>query len=201
MITTEAILGVKRFATPLKLVGIGFLAYHCATTDVSFKPIWVAIYVGLTLLLANVCVAVEFLIDRLRPTNKKRCGEFTTAERLWVGRIGAQGKRLRRNPWLFLLIAGEDGFFFLPLLYLGITPVTAIAAAAPFTLLHYRDKPNSDLPATFLLSVANVLIVLPHGILPMVIGHYLLDATVIGMSPVLKKWVESDQRVHSLQSS
>ena len=190
----DAILKVKRFATPLKVVGITFLGYHCVTADVRFNPIWVAVYVGVTFLLANACVGVEFLINKMRPQQKEGVKNFTPEERQCVGKMDAQGHRIRRNPLLLLLIAGEDGFFFLPLLYIGITPATAIAAAAIFTLMHYRDKPNSALAGTFIFTVANVFIVLPHGILPMVLGHFILDVTAFGMAPVLKKWVEADQR-------
>ena len=59
--------------------------------------------------------------------------------------------------------------------------------------MHYQDKPNSALVGTFLFTAANAFIVLPHGILPMVLGHYILDAAAFGMAPVLKKWVEKDQ--------
>ena len=41
--------------------------------------------------------------------------------------------------------------------------------------------------------IGNVLIVLPHGIVPMVIGHYIVDVAAFSMAPVLKKWVESGQ--------
>jgi hypothetical protein len=193
MIVTDAILKVKRLAAPLKVVGIIFLGYHCVTADVRFNPVWVAVYVGVTFLLANACVGVEFLINKMSSRKRKGVDNFTPEERQCVGKMDAQGHRIRRNPWLFLLIAGEDGFFFLPLLYIGITPATATAAAAIFTLMHYRDKPNSALAGTFIFTVANVLIVLPHGILPMVLGHSILDATAFGMAPVLKKWVETAQ--------
>jgi hypothetical protein len=193
MIATDAILRVKRLAMPLKVAGIIFLGYHCVTADVRFNPIWVAVYVGMTFLLANAVLGVEFLVNKMRSQKKDGLDNFTPEERQCVGKMYSQGHRIRRNPWLFLLIAGEDGFFFLPLLYIGINPATAIAAAALFALMHYHDKPNSALTGTFLFTMANVLIVLPHGILPMVLGHYILDATAFGMAPVLKKWVEADQ--------
>jgi len=191
--TTDAILKVKRLAIPLKVAGIVFLAYHCATADVNFNPVWVAVYVGVTFLVTNACVGVEFLINKMRSQKKESPDNFTPEERWCVGKMNAQGQRIWRKPWLFLLIAGEDGFFFLPLLYLGINPATAIAASAIFALMHYQDKPNSALVGTFLFTAANVLIVLPHGILPMVLGHFILDATAFGMAPVLRRWVEVDQ--------
>lgn len=194
MKTTDAILTVKRLSTPMKLVGIGLLAHHCATADVRFNPIWVAVYVGVAVLIANVCVAGEFVINKVTPTKKHRRFEVTPAEQRCIGNMDAQCRRLRRNPLMFLLIAGEDGFFFLPLLYAGISPATAIAASAIFTLMHYRDKPNTALVGTFLFTATNVLIVLPHGILPMILGHYVLDATAYSMAPLLKKWLEADQR-------
>jgi hypothetical protein len=194
MIATDAILRVKRLATALKVAGIMFLGYHCVTADVRFNPVWVAVYVGVTFLLANACVGVEFLVNRMRSQTSESLDGLTPEERQCVRKMDAQGHRIWRNPRLFLLIAGEDGFFFLPLLYLGINPATAIAAAALFALMHYRDKPNFALAGTFLITAANVLIVLPHGILPMVFGHCILDATAFGMVPVLRKWVGTDQR-------
>ena len=193
MITTDIILRAKRLATPIKYVGLAFLAYHCATADVRFNPVWVAVYVGMSLLLVNACVAVKFLISKMRPTEKHSPDNITPEVRRCVVKMEAQSHCIRRKPWLFLLIAGEDGFFFLPLLYIGINPVTAIAASAIFALMHYRDKPNTTLVGIFLFTAANVLIVLPHGILPMVLGHFILDTIAISIAPMLKKWVETDQ--------
>lgn len=190
---TDAILRLKRLAIPMKVVGLGFLAYHCATADVRFNPIWVAVYIGVAMLLVNACVAVDAIISRIRPKKHDNRGALTAEEIVCVDKMDDQSRHIWRKPWLFLLIAGEDGFFFLPLLYLGVNPAIAVVAAAIFTLMHYQDKPNYTLVGTFLFITTNVLIVLPHGILPMVIGHIILDATAFSMTPILKKWVSADQ--------
>jgi hypothetical protein len=58
----------------------------------------------------------------------------------------------------------------------------------------------SALADIFLFSAVNAWIVLPHGILPMVFGHFILDASAFMVVPTLKKWVEEDQKEKNLLS-
>jgi hypothetical protein len=62
-----------------------------------------------------------------------------------------------------------------------------------FTVMHYKDKPNAALIGTLLVATLNCLVVLPHGILPMVIGHLLIDGVAFGMAPTMHKWIRQDR--------
>jgi len=195
----DAILKVKRLASPIKLIGMAFLAFHCATTDVRFNPIWILVYVAVAFTIANAFVAIEFLIKflmrRFHPLKEKgpNNASFTAEEYRCIRQISGLAQNLRAKPWKFVLIAGEDGFCFLPLLYVGITVPAVIVASAFFSAMHYRDKPLSALAGIFLFSAVNVWIVLPHGILPMVLGHFILDASAFMVMSALIKRVKDDQ--------
>lgn len=53
--------------------------------------------------------------------------------RLVLNRIDSS---MKAEPWRLLLIPSEDGFFLLPLLYIGITPLSASIAAALFAAVY-----------------------------------------------------------------
>ena len=147
--------------------------------------------------------AIQIVVKKLRPAKLQPAkaedsSDFTAENKYYVGKMAVLVNTIRRKPWLFLLVAGEDGFFFLPLLYIGITPLSATVAMGIFTLMHFREKPISALPPTFLFCVANVLIVLPHGILPMVIGHALLDAIAFSIIPKLKRKIDAEEKKKKL---
>lgn len=106
---------------------------------------------------------------------------------LFVGRGGAEAPEedIRRDPRLalfahpplldVLLIPGEDGLFLVPLLAVGVGPVSAVAAVLPFAALHHPlFKPRECISKALSFYVC-CLLVLPHGLLTMIAGHILLD--------------------------
>jgi len=88
---------------------------------------------------------------------------------------------LTRNPRYFFLIPAEDGFFLLPLLYIGLNPISAAIAAAVFAAAHYPVFPwRYCLPkgiAYFFVAI----FVLPRGIWSVVVAHLLVDTAMFGL--------------------
>jgi Tfp pilus assembly protein PilF len=116
---------------------------------------------------------------------------LTPEERSYIHYYDVLAQDFLKRPWEFLLIAGEDGIFFLPLLYIGISVPAAILASALFAAMHYRNKPLLALVGTFLISTVNVLSVLPHGILAMVLGHFTVDIISLRAATKIKKQEEA----------
>jgi hypothetical protein len=82
---------------------------------------------------------------------------------------------LKQAPWGILLIPAGDGFFLLPLAYIGITPFSAAVAAVLFAAAHY---PQFNWPFCIPKSVAYfcvALFLLPYGIWSIVTAHLLVD--------------------------
>src|SRR5207302_8887404 len=88
---------------------------------------------------------------------------------------------LKQAPWRFVLIPAEDGFFLLPLLYLGISLPSAAVAAFLFAAAHYPVFPlRYCIPkgvAYFLVA----LLILPYGIWSVVVAHLFLDVALFGL--------------------
>jgi hypothetical protein len=105
---------------------------------------------------------------------------FATPERADTGEGGRMlTLALSRPLQTFALIPGEDGLCFVPLLLIGITPLSAAIVAAAFAALHYPDyQLKHCVPKGFICFLV-ALIVVPHGLVAAVIGHLLLDALAI----------------------
>jgi len=76
---------------------------------------------------------------------------------------------------LALLLPGEDGIFFVPLLWAGITPLTAGIGAAAFAAVHYPEFSIRSCVPKFVSLFCVAMVVLPHGIGSVVVGHLLVD--------------------------
>lgn len=170
---------LQRFVWQIKVVGLLLLAYHCVTTGFGFNPLWIVVSLLISSITAVASTSIWALVRHVAPVAREPVEGSTDEWQQMCEQAERMIQPVKRNPWLFLLIPGEDGAFFLPLLYIGISPLTASMAAGLFTLAHYRIKPGSSLPGTFVLSFLNVMIVLPHGILPMVLAHLILDGVAV----------------------
>lgn len=177
----SVILCLQRFSTQLKVVGIFLLLHHIANTGFRFNPFWLGVSLALTITSAVVSTSITALVLAVVPAARSPVPVAMGDQENLSDHADRMIQTVRRNPWLFLLVPGEDGIFFLPLLTIGISPVSAFMAAAIFALVHYRIKPNSALPGTFMIGFTNSMIVLPHGIMPMVLSHLILDAVAIAL--------------------
>ncbi|MBD2550810.1 hypothetical protein H6G65_14705 [Microcystis elabens FACHB-917] len=152
----------------LNVIGIGLLAIHILQNPFNVEPGWVAIHLALVISVSLFFGVVFALVDdRPLGTEKTDYQEVN-------GRILAT---VKRHPIrLALLIPGEDGIFFVPLLWVGISPFTAGVAAAAIAAFHYPEYPIKACIPKFVFLYGVAMVVLPHGIGSVVVGHLLADA-------------------------
>ena len=90
-----------------------------------------------------------------------------------------------------LLIPGEDGLFFLPLIYTGINPLTALGASILFGFAHIGYKSKAACAMTSVIAFMICMFVIPYGIINAVIGHLIVDLSVFSVLPFIK--METDE--------
>ncbi len=155
----------------LKVVGTGLLAVHIIRSSFIVEPGLVAMYLTIVLSVGFVFVLVIYpAVDWASGTQQLDypvMNEQATSE-------------IKRHPIrLALLIPGEDGIFFVPLLWVGITPLTAGVAAAAFAAVHYPEYSIRASAPKFVFLFGIAMMVLPHGIGSVVVGHLLVDAMML----------------------
>lgn len=166
---------LEKLIIPGKILGIIFVLFHFYEKGIAFNPMWVVFYLSLIVVIAALWFAFSYLLSVI----SKRYKETLDFEEAVLPRkLSVLCADVKRRPWLLLLIPGEDGIFFLPLLYIGLNPLTAFAASALFALAHAGYKSWSAMTGTFLIAFVVCLTILPNGIIPVIIGHFIVDITV-----------------------
>lgn len=165
-----------------KVIGIGFLiAYFC---DHAFHIdwFWVAVALGLCVGIAFyfVCVVDPFVKRFLvAPIVERFLPENTFNPPCYVDNLT---NVIKRAPFReFVLIPGEDGLFFVPLLWIGITPVTAAITAALFAAVHYPLFSINECKTKFVFILCIAVWVLPHGLGSVIVAHLICDAIVFAI--------------------
>ena len=155
----------------LKLAGLALLIVYFLTNPFYVEPTWIAAYLAVVVGVgAAFVLAIDPVIDRFFPKSKVNLDPIG-------GQIISEARR--RPLRVALLLPGEDGFFFVPLLWVGITPITAAIATAAFAALHYPQFPLRTCAVKFIFLFCIAIVVLPHGLGSVVVGHLLLDAMAI----------------------
>ena len=157
--------------TELQLVGLVFVVWYFARYGVEFDAIWIFAYLGLALILGLI---YGFLLDPLLE-------RFFSSQRVDVESAGQRiFKPVKSHPLrTFSLIPGEDGLFFVPLLLIGVTPVTAALTSVLFGLAHYPLFPVKYCIVKTTLFFLVAVFILPHGLATVIVGHLLLDGAVL----------------------
>ncbi len=154
--------------TGLKVVGTGLLAFHIIRNSFTVEPGLVAMYLAIVFSVGFAFVVVIY------PAVDWASGTQQTASQ---GMSEQMASAIKRHPLrLALLIPGEDGIFFVPLLWVGITPLTAGVAAAAFAAVHLPEYSIRACAPKFVFLFAVAMVVLPQGIGSVVVGHLLVDA-------------------------
>jgi len=155
----------------LKLVGLALLAAYFWQNPLYVEPIWIGAHLAIVVGIGTAFVVVIYpVLDRLFPGTKAD--------------VEAPGARIideaKRTPWrLAFLLPGEDGFFFVPLLWVGITPITAGVVAAAFAVAHYPQFPARACLVKFVCIFCIAMVVLPHGLGSVVVGHFIADVAAV----------------------
>jgi predicted negative regulator of RcsB-dependent stress response len=153
--------------TALKLIGTGLLAVHIFHHPFIVEPgrvgIYFVIFCSVSILFVELIDPAIARVFRTQPTDYAAIGEKIADTDI---------HSIRR---LALLLPGEDGIFFVPLLWVGITPLTAGIAAAAFAAIHYPEFSIRSCVPKFVSLFCVAMVVLPHGIGTVVVGHLLVD--------------------------
>jgi hypothetical protein len=163
-----------------KVIGIGFLiAYYCIHAFY-VDWFWVTADLGIGF---GICVfSVVFFFPNVERINSTSSGEDELAVKHIINEV-------KRVPFRsFLLLPGEDGFFFVPLLSVGITAVTATVAAAFFAAAHYPLYSLKNCVVKFVFIFCTAVIVLPLGGLgSVIVAHLIADGiSIIALTFILK---------------
>jgi len=151
----------------LKVVGLFFLFAYFWQYPPHVDIVWVIAYVGLAIGIGAVfAFIVNPILIRLMPTqdfDPKPYGDNLLAQ-------------ARHRPWTAaILLTGEDGLFFVPILLLGINPVTAAAVAVAYAAIHYPEYPVKHCIVKAVLLFLIVILILQNGLGSVVVGHLILD--------------------------
>jgi TPR repeat protein len=155
---------------PAKVIGLAFLVVYFFHHPFRIEGVWVAAAVAIDLGVAAVLTAVFALV--VKP--------FFASQR-FDSTDSAVGRKLialieRRPLRELLLLPGEDGLFFVPLLMVGITPISAALFSVAYAAAHYPTFTVSHCVGKSVLIFAIATFVLPHGIGSVIVGHLLTDS-------------------------
>lgn len=174
-----------------KIVGLAFLAWHVCVNGFQFDFFRFLLYLGIVGAFAGIWLLSEFLYEKISrrddstPMSRQEIKAMETLLEIC--------REVRKKPWMVLLIPGEDGLFFLPLLYVGVNPFTALIAAVVFGAAHLVCKPFFACLGTAVISYFLCIFVLPYGIGAMIAGHLIVDLSVFAMTPYLKRKLEKEK--------
>lgn len=150
-----------------KIVGLSFLVPYLWQHPQRIDFIWVLAYVGLATASGLIfALLINPVLTRIFQTQ-----DFDPSP--YAGNFLAQAKR---HPWIrFILLIGEDGFFFVPILLLGINPLTAGITAMLYAAFHYPEFPIKYCAVKAVLVFLIIILILPNGLGSVIVGHLILD--------------------------
>jgi len=88
--------------------------------------------------------------------------------------------------WRILLVPSEDGLICVPLILVGINPVTALIAGATFGLLHVVRFTYLECIGKAVYYGLACFFILPYGILTVVAGHFISDGFLLLLLKLIK---------------
>lgn len=160
-------------SSPIKVLGIIAIIHYLYThPPIQFNPAGIIPYC--------LILALGFLGSRLLKRNQ---GNYPSKKEIYLQSREFFKQKPRRMVTFLLLVAGEDGIFVLPLLYLGVTPVSAAIAAILFSLSHYLQwaawGETRQIYGAALAYFLVIMYILPMGILTVCISHIIYDTLVV----------------------
>jgi hypothetical protein len=175
----------------LQWVGILMLLGYCATHTITVHLAWSAAYVALTLMVFPMLFAFVFA-PALKLLRERDTSSRPTPRQEAESASKNMYSHFRSRPWKLLLAAGEDGVFFLPLLYVGINPIAALISSFVYAFMHYLVFPLWDCFMKWLFFFVVAMWILPHGIVTVVVGHVASDFSVFILTPHLHKFMAAN---------
>jgi hypothetical protein len=159
------------------ILGYGLLTYHAITAPFTFNGSGVAAFFAILLGCGAISLLAILVVEKMRKVRDENEPQ-ANLDRMW--------QELKREPWRLLFIPAEDGFFLLPLLYIGINPVSAAIAGALFAAAHYPSFPWKYCVPKGVAYFFVALWILPYGIWSVVVAHLILDLTLFGLEYLVR---------------
>lgn len=181
-LTTLAMDGMNLLAkksTYYFIKGLGFFflfLYLYIYRDFSFSYIWVLVHILIATLVATF--AVNFDLQRYFPI----LGEYLFLQQYVVSDESEYARGMSNyllnmfKGWSFFLTPGEDGFICVPVLLIGINPITALIGGLVFGLLHIGRFTYYECLYKAVIYALVCFFILPYGLLTVVVGHMTLNA-------------------------
>ena len=147
------------------LLGWSFLVAYAWLSPATISVLAIGKYLGVVLLVSTAVLALLVLVPRGMARLRVDLDEYPDPA---------------PNP-LWRLVVGvpaEDGLFLVPLLCVGVSPVSAAVAALLFGTAHYPHYPWITCIPKAAAYFAAIMWILPYGIWTMIAGHLLLDLLV-----------------------
>ena len=188
-------LGKKWTFIVARLVGgCLLLVYLVDEGNPSFSPLWAACYIAISLTVACVFVGLR-LHDR-----------FPQLDRYHFSRVQPLAGQISENEWIrrkvrhvssmvrgnaVLITPAEDGLICVPILIIGISPISAIIGGAVFGALHLATYTYLECIGKAIIYALACVIILPHGVLNIVLGHFVLDVSAAGLLMIFRRRLPS----------
>jgi len=154
----------------ISTLGYALLINHWLRAPVSINGLAI---IAFLVVLAGSCLTFIAIMAGLEKLGVKGLDEreaHEQNERFFCG--------LKKDPWRFLLIPAEDGFFLVPLLYIGVNPTSAVVAALLFATVHYPAFPWRYCVPKGIAYFFVALFILPLGIWSVVVAHLFVDVAL-----------------------
>lgn len=155
-------------------IGAAFLIVHTVNRGFDFDVQFFGLYLSIQLIGMLILVSIVLVAGWKWDVADALAKETEADVELLMGTI-------LRKPWRLLQLPAEDGFFLLPLLYLGISPLSALIAALGFGFIHYPEKPARTCWVISIIIFFIALFVLPYGIWTVIAGHATLDLSLLAI--------------------
>jgi len=165
---------LSRKSVFFKVVGLLVLAMYMFTTHFSFDLIWfmMSLLVSFSAFLFYILTVVTFNnVNGIESYNEQE--QFVKSKRTWDSR----------------LVGAEDGIFLLPLVFIGIDPLSVGIASLLFWIYNYPKFSKLYCSVKAIAYFVVGLWILPYGIWPVVLSHIIVDTLV---TYNLSNWLDVD---------
>lgn len=171
------------FYRAIHISGFSLLAgYFYNTADWRVSISWGLAYFGIALvvshLLARLGTSRRFqILNKYFTSPKEKVGVSTgQSQDEWALQKTHHLKSFYNNAAIILAPA-EDALVCVPVLLVGISPLSAILGGVVFGAMHLGGYSYLECIAKGVYYMLIVLVVLPHGLLTVVLGHLITDVT------------------------
>lgn len=172
----------------VKVIGLLFLIIYFSYYPVQFEPAWSLLYA--VIVFASIPIYTQ-ITKYLTRSGSNTGDQSQTQDKIFSetiskeNQIGVEQEQsqlvqmgndiMKKHPYCFWLASAESAFFYVPLLWVGINPISAFIAASLFGFAHYPAFFLRNCIYKTLIQFFVALVILPHGILTVMLGHFIVD--------------------------